>query len=183
MLLFAHTGITLGAATIVADAANRKPSWFASLSRFLDIRWLLVGSLLPDIIDKPIGQYLFKDTFNNGRIFAHTLLFLIIISAIGIILYKMKRQTWMIALSIGTLAHLVLDEMWQTPKTLFWPFLGFNFPKADLEGWARNIWEAIFSTPSLYIPEIVGLAVLIVLGVYLLKRRGVINFLKHGRVG
>jgi inner membrane protein len=182
MLVFAHTGITLGAATLVADAVNRKPSWFASLSRYLDIRWLLVGSLLPDIIDKPIGQYLFKDTFNNGRIFAHTLLFLIIISAVGIYLYKQKRWTWMLALSAGTFMHLILDEMWQTPQTLFWPLLGFSFPKEDLEGWVSNIWKALFSDPHLYIPEVVGLVVLLVLGIYLLKRRGVIKFLKGGRV-
>lgn len=180
MLLFAHPGITLGTAALAADIVNRRPSWFAALSRYLDIRWLLVGSLLPDIIDKPIGQYLFRDTFNNGRIFAHTLLFLIIISAIGIYLYKKKRWRWMLALAVGTFTHLVLDEMWQTPTTLFWPALGFSFPGVELEGWAGNIWEALFSNPSVYIPEIVGLAVLLVLGIYLLKRRGVIKFLKRG---
>ena len=182
MLFLAHPGITLGAATIIANAVNRKPSWFDSLSRYLDIRWLLVGSLLPDIIDKPIGQYLFRDTFNNGRIFAHTLLFLIIISSVGVYLYKKQRWTWMLALATGTFAHLILDEMWQTPQTLFWPFLGFSFPRGDLEEWAGNIWEALFSNPSVYIPEIVGLAVLLVLGVYLLRRRGVINFFKRGKV-
>jgi inner membrane protein len=182
MLVFAHTGITLGAATIVADAVNRKPSWFASISRYMDIRWLLVGSLLPDIIDKPVGQYLFRDTFNNGRIFTHTLLFLVLISVVGILLYKKKRQTWMLALAAGTFMHLILDGMWQTPRTLFWPLLGFSFPKVDLEGWEHNIWEALISDPQIYIPEAVGLTVLLVLGIYLLKRRGVINFLKRGRV-
>ncbi|MBN1160626.1 MAG: metal-dependent hydrolase [Dehalococcoidales bacterium] len=182
MLVFAHAGITLGAAAIVADTVDRKPSWFASLSRYVDIRWLLVGSLLPDIIDKPIGQYFFRDTYNNGRIFAHTLLFFIIISAIGFFLYKKRKRTWMLALAAGTFTHIILDEMWQTPQTLFWPLLGFSFPEEDLEGWAVNIWEALLSNPSIYIPEIVGLAVLLFMGIYLLKRRGVINFLKRGRV-
>src|SRR4030043_267174 len=115
MLIFAHTGITLGAGSIIADTVNRRPSWFASLSHYLDIRWLLVGSLLPDIIDKPVGQYLFRDTFNNGRIFSHTLLFLIVISAVGFLLLKKYRYKWMLALAAGTFAHLVLDEMWQVP--------------------------------------------------------------------
>src|SRR4030042_2261354 len=182
MLLFAHTGITLGAATIIADTVNRRPSWFASLSHYLDIRWLLVGSLLPDIIDKPVGQYLFRDTFNNRRIFSHTLLFLIIISAIGFYLLKKHHQKWMLALAAGAFAHLFLDEMWQTPQTLFWPLLGFSFPTEELEGWATGIWEALFSDPRVYIPEAVGLGVLLVLGVYLLKRRGLVDFLKRGRV-
>jgi len=182
MLLFAHPGITLGAATLLADAVNRRPSWFASLSRYLDIRWLLVGSLLPDIIDKPVGQFIFRDTFNNGRIFSHTLLFFIVISAVGIFLYKKQRRTWMIALAAGTLAHLILDEIWQTPVTLFWPLLGFRFPAVELEGWAGNIWEMLFSDPRVYIPEIIGLLILLVLGIYLFKKRGLVTFLKRGKV-
>lgn len=182
MLLFAHPGITLGAATILADAVNRKPSWFASLSHYLDIRWLLVGSLLPDIIDKPVGQYIFRDTFNNGRIFAHTLLFLIVISVIGFFIYKRQRHTWMLALAAGTLTHLILDEMWLTPVTLFWPVLGFSFPRVELTGWARSIWETLFSDPRVYIPEIIGLVVLLVLGFYLIKSRGIVTFLKRGKV-
>ncbi|OGO00481.1 MAG: hypothetical protein A2Y58_00205 [Chloroflexi bacterium RBG_13_51_52] len=182
MLLFAHPGITLGAATLIADAVNRKPSWFASLSRYLDIRWLLVGSLLPDIIDKPVGQYFFRDTFNNGRIFSHTLLFLIVISAIGFYLLKKHRQKWMLAVAAGTFAHLILDEMWQVPVTLFWPLLGFSFPAVELEGWARNIWEVLFSEPSVYIPEIIGLVILLALGLLIIKRKRVGVFLKRGEV-
>ncbi len=182
MLLFAHPGITLGAATLLADAVNRKPSWFASLSHYLDIRWLLVGSLLPDIIDKPVGQFIFRDTFNNGRIFSHTLLFFIVISAVGIFLYKKQRRAWMLALAAGTLAHLILDEIWQTPVTLFWPILGFSFPTIKLEGWAGNIWEMLFSDPRVYIPEIIGLLILLVLGIYLFKKRGLVTFLKCGKV-
>ena len=72
MLLFGHAGITLGAAAIVAHAVSRtkidpapKTSWFVALSRFVDIRLLVIGSMLPDIIDKPIGQYFFIETYNN----------------------------------------------------------------------------------------------------------------------
>lgn len=182
MLLFAHPGITLGAATIIADAVNRKPSWFASLSRYLDIRWLLVGSLLPDIIDKPVGQYFFRDTFDNGRIFAHTLLFLIVISAAGFYLLKKSRRTWLLALAAGTFAHLILDEMWQTPVTLFWPVLGFSFPKEELEGWAGNIWKALFSDPRVYVPELIGLALLSLLALSLIRHKKVRAFIKHGEV-
>ena len=183
MLVFAHTGITLGAATIVADVASRKPSWFAALGNYLDIRWLLVGSLLPDIIDKPIGQYIFRDTFNNGRIFAHTLLFLIVISAAGFLLYKKKNQKWLHALAVGTFTHFILDEMWQIPQTLFWPTLGFTFPVVeDLEGWASGLWHSIFSDPKIYITEAVGLAILLIFGIWLIKRRKLIAFLIRGRV-
>ena len=82
MLVLGHAGITLGAATLVAGALKSSHSsqvggisWFILLGRYIDIRLLLVGSLLPDIIDKPIGQYFLVETFSNGRIFSHTLLF------------------------------------------------------------------------------------------------------------
>jgi inner membrane protein len=185
MLLFGHPGITLGAATLFAGVVNRRdkrPSWFSSLSRYVDIRWLLVGSLLPDIIDKPVGQYFFRETFNNGRIFSHTLLFLILISAVGFYLLKKHRQAWMLALAAGTFTHLVLDEMWRTPATLFWPFLGFSFPAIELEGWARSIFTALFSDPHIYIPEIVGLAILLWFGAVIIKRRKVGAFIKHGKI-
>src|SRR4030043_846688 len=182
MLIFAHTGITLGAGSIIADTVNRRPSWFASLSHYLDIRWLLGGSLLPDIIDKPVGQYLFRNTFSNGRIFSHTLLFLIVITAVGFYLYKRHRHIWMLSLAAGTFTHLLLDAMWQTPSTLFWPLSGFTFKRVELEGWAQNIFHALFSDPSVYVPEIIGLAVLLWFAVAVIRRKKVGAFIKKSKV-
>ncbi|MBA7692845.1 hypothetical protein ES703_101414 [subsurface metagenome] len=79
MLIFGHVGITLGAAVFLNGAltksyslcAGGRASGLASLGNRIDIRLLLLGSLLPDIIDKPIGQFFFRDTFSNGRIFCH----------------------------------------------------------------------------------------------------------------
>ena len=99
MLLLGHAGITLGAATLVAGVMKSrhssqimKVSWFALLSSYVDIRLLLLGSLLPDIIDKSVGQVFFRETFASGRIFSHTLLFLIIITGVGFYLYKWKQK-------------------------------------------------------------------------------------------
>ena len=178
MLLFGHVGITLGAAAAVAGNVNRreKKSWFASLSKYLDIRLLVVGSLLPDIIDKPVGQYLFRNTFNNGRIFSHTLLFLVVISGVGFLIYKKQRRTWLLALAAGTFTHLLLDQMWQTPATLFWPVFGLAFPKVDLEGWAQGIFHAMFHDPAVYIPEIIGLAIVLWFAAYAIKRKQIDSF-------
>ena len=121
MLVFGHTGITLGAAVLLAnlipnrrfsqtagnetvspstrssnepqaagETSRRKNSWFASLGRRINIRLILVGSLLPDIIDKPVGMVFFRESFSNGRIFCHTLLFLIIIMIAGLYLYRLE---------------------------------------------------------------------------------------------
>lgn len=185
MLLFGHPGITLGVATVLAHAVNirgRKTSMFTSLSRYADIRLLLVGSLLPDIIDKPVGHYFFRDTFNNGRIFSHTLLFLILISAVGFYLYRRHRQVWMFTLAAGTFMHLVLDEMWITPATLFWPVLGFTFEKAEINNWLSNIFRELFSSPVVYIPEAIGLAILLWFGLVVVRRKKFRVFLRYGKV-
>jgi inner membrane protein len=189
MNVFGHAGITLGVATLVAGLANKrlagpdtKTSWFVSLSRYVDIRVLLVGSLLPDIIDKPVGQYFFRETFSNGRIFSHTLLFFIVLAGTSFYLYKRHRQVWMLTLAAGTFLHLVLDAMWATPGTLFWPLLGFHFPRADLDDWLSNIFRELFSHPRDYIPELIGLVVSLLFGLALVFRKKVKAFLYYGKL-
>jgi membrane-bound metal-dependent hydrolase YbcI (DUF457 family) len=183
MLIFGHPGITLGAATIVAGAASRQPvsRWFATLARYVDIRVLLVGSLLPDIIDKPVGQFFFRETFSNGRIFSHTLLFVIVLSAIGFFLFRRYRQVWMLTLAGGSFFHLVLDGMWAAPATLFWPLLGLAFEKEELTDWLSNIFKALLAHPGRIVPEIIGLAVLVWLALALVYRKKVGYFLKYGK--
>jgi inner membrane protein len=185
LLFFGHAGITLGVSAViayVADEKRKESGWFTSLSRHVDIRWLVIGSLLPDIIDKPIGIYLFKDTFDNGRIFSHTLLFLILVSAVGVFLWKRYHRVWMLSLAAGTLMHLVLDESWLAPGTLFWPLLGLNFPRIELNDFLLNLFEALFLVPKTTISELIGLIIVIWFGLVLLRRKTISNFIKYGQV-
>ena len=188
MFAFGHPGITLGVVTLVAGVVDKKQasnntmiSWFASLSHYIDIRILLVGSLLPDIIDKPVGQFFFRETFSNGRIFSHTLLFLIVLTGTGFYLYKRHHQVWMLTLAAGTFLHLVLDGMWAAPATLFWPLLGLTFEKEDLTDWLMNIFRELFSHPGNSIPELIGLVILLWFGLGLFARKKVWAFIKHGK--
>jgi inner membrane protein len=184
MLILAHTGITLGAAAVISGAVNHevKATWLVSLSRYADIRFLLIGSLLPDIIDKPVGQYLFRETFENGRIFSHTLLFLILLAVAGWLLYRQKKAAWLLTLAAGTLAHLVLDQMWHIPATLFWPLLGWQFPAENLTGWGKNILQAYLSDPVTIVTESLGLIALVWLAVTTFKRKQVGALFKTGRM-
>lgn len=189
MLFFGHAGITLGAAALAARALkNReanysgKKSLFAPVTRYLDIRLLLIGSLLPDIIDKPVGQYLFRETFNNGRIFSHTLLFLLLISAAGYLIYKRRKRIWLLTLAAGVFTHIILDEIWNTPETFFWPLMGFTFPQYELEGWGTHLLDVLLSSPYIYISEAVGLAVCIWFAIWLLVRKRFVTFIWRGRI-
>jgi inner membrane protein len=188
MLLFAHTGITLGAATVIATGVSaaashhEKKSWLASLSKYADIRFLIIGSMLPDIIDKPVGQYFFRETFQNGRIFSHTLLFLVVVTVIGVIVYKKSKSLWGFSLVAGVLAHLLLDSMWGALETLFWPFMGWGFGMVDLVDYAGMILRELISNPRIYIPETIGLIILLWFGLAVIRKKQVTALLKTGKV-
>ncbi len=141
MFLFGHVGITLGAAVLLNGAFRRSysragqgkaddypesgtgavsapvpvseaaASWFTSLAGRIDIRLLLGASLLPDIIDKPLGLLFFRDTFSNSRLFGHTLLFVVVIFLAGLYLYRSRGRLWLLVLAFGAFAHLVFDQM------------------------------------------------------------------------
>jgi inner membrane protein len=160
----------------------RRLSWVESLADYADLRLLLVGSLLPDIIDKPIGQFFFRETFSNGRIFSHTLVFLALITIVGLYLYRHSGRTWLLVLSFGTFTHLVFDQMWRAPHILLWPVYGFVFEKVDLTNWVPRIFHALFTDPQVYLPELAGAAILIWFAQSLVWRRRVFAFLKCGKV-
>lgn len=185
MLLFAHTGLTLGAATVIAGVANRKNGktpWFVSLSKYIDVRILMVGAMLPDIIDKPVGMFLFSNTFHNGRIFSHTLVFLLLLTVVGLILFKTKRQVWMLTLAAGTFTHLILDGMWGIPGTFFWPFLGWKFATINLEGIIGNMFKGIVSSPVIFTSEAIGLGIIIWYWVFAIQRKQLGAMFKTGHI-
>lgn len=189
MLIFGHAGITFGAAALAARAVSKrksdraeKESWFAPLTRYVDIRLLIIGSLLPDIIDKPIGQYFFRETFYNGRIFAHTLLFLVLIATAGYYLYRSHGRLWLLTLAAGTFMHLALDEMWQVPGTFFWPLMGLEFDRYELANWFANLLMALLSSPYIYISEAIGLAIFIWFGVWVISQKKVRALIRHGKI-
>ena len=168
------------------EVANpSKTSYVATINarvEAVDYRLVLVGSMLPDVIDKPLGMYLLRDTFSSGRIFGHTLLFFLILLGIG--LYLCHRYRWLggIVLSLCSGLHLVLDQMWRSPKTLFWPILGLSFGKYDLSNWLPGMWEALMKEPAVYVSEIAGLIILMLFGVELLRNKKVLTFLRSGVV-
>ena len=211
MLIFGHVGITLGTAITLTglqnvvratnnqntteippsqssstvQSHNKPPKYylpFISLLNRIDIRLLLIGSLLPDIIDKPIGQWLFNEYFSNGRIFSHTLLFLILTTILGLFFHRKYGRTWFLSLSFGTFMHLILDQMWRAPKTLLWPVLGLEFDRIDLTGWIGGIWQVLLTDPAIYIPELFGLFIIIWFFWVLLRTHLLYSFIRFGRL-
>jgi len=78
--------------------------------------------------------------------------------------------------------HLILDQMWLTPQTLLWPLYGSAFPKADMSHWLENIFIALRTVPSVYIPEIIGALVLGIFLRQLMRLRAWNNFITKSTI-
>jgi len=197
MLLLGHTGITLGVAVAVESLRTQHTSpasirtafmprrlgdALVSLSHRVDLRLLFVGSLLPDIIDKPVGLLLFPDLFGTGRLFCHTLLFCLLLAIMGAWRYRLRRTTGLLVLSYGSAMHLVLDGMWRSPETLLWPAMGLVLRGETHDYWLRTIFLELFSRPEAYLPEIAGAIILAPLSVVMLRRGSLPRFLRTGIV-
>ncbi len=200
MFLLAHAGITLGAAVVLnrlltghsgngtaqraeASAQTRGAlhsieAWAVSTSRRIDLRVLLAGSVLPDM-DKVIGRLAYGAF--GGRLFCHSLLFLLIIAGGGLGLYFGRHKNWLLVLASGVFMHLVLDGMWFDSRTLLWPLRGWSFPSVE-QGWMQDMIHELFAAPGVYVPELAGLAMLSCFAWMLMHRGMVLDFVRSGRV-
>ena len=128
MLILGHLGCTL-AATQAGEAAYKKISGrrFRAAGRLIDYRVLALGSMMPDIIDKPLTLILLPDVFEGvTRTIGHSLLFPLLLFVIWR-LVSGSRRNFLLPLAIGSAVHLVLDGMFTHPGTLLWPFMGWGF--------------------------------------------------------
>jgi inner membrane protein len=205
MLLFGHLGISLAAGVAVQAAMNKYGGYkpenkiaqqppaegkekrdggrkrpalkpvSETLKRF-DIRVLVIGSILPDIIDKPLGVF----NLGDGRSISHTLFFLIVLTCWGLYLYSSRQREGILVLAAGVFLHLTLDQMWLNTHTLLWPLLGWQFFKGNPADWLSSWKAALTREPAVYIPEYLGLLAIVSFSFYLLKKGKLIYFLKKG---
>lgn len=131
MYFFAHIGIGQSLAS--------------PLRRGLPERAFVLGTILPDLIDKPVylGVHWFlsrraaESFFLSGsRTFGHTALFDLSLALIACL----TRSKVFAALALGVATHLLLDNIanpfdahWLIDRpiraaSLLWPFLGWRFP-------------------------------------------------------
>ena len=109
-----HTGVTLVLFLRIFKDRNA------------DLRFLLIGSLIPDIVDKFLYLVLITD---DSRTYGHTLIFAVVVLFIIMIGTKRdneNRKRYLL-IPIALLFHLLLDEMWMFKETLFWPLFNASF--------------------------------------------------------
>ena len=112
---------------------------------------MLIGSIFPDIIDKP----LFLLGLGNGRFFFHSILF-ILISFVILFLITKRNLKFSFPFLAGMSIHLILDF----PKVpLFFPFILYDI--VSLEEPLGYWFNQLFTNPIVIITESIGIASLI----------------------
>lgn len=186
MLILAHTGIAAGTVWLATRTTRRQASATGlhdAVATGLDYRLLFIGALLPDIIDKPLGIWLLADEIGNGRIFGHTLLFVFLLTAAGLLLYRSRKSIGLLVLAFGALTHLILDGMWTLPQTLFWPLLGWEFEHRVYDEWLPNILHSLTANPGVFIPEIIGALLLMAFFWAIIRQGKLKDFIRTGAAG
>jgi len=110
----------------------------------IDYRLLLLGSILPDLIDAPFG----------GAAVAHSVTFSAVVLVVVMLATIGRRplRRRLLALPIGMFLHLVFDGAFANAKIFWWPFSGATLGEQQLPSVARGGLSVLF--------ELAGLAML-----------------------
>lgn len=146
----------------------------------VDYRIVAVASLLPDLIDKPLGRVILRSRYENGRLYAHTLLCNLALFCLLFAMRGRAKRTFVL-IPISSLLHLAEDGVWSNPSTFWWPLFGTAFPRLPMSGGLLA-----FLSPTRYggaiWQEAAGLAILLWLFAShgMLSRDGLRAFLRTG---
>ena len=165
MFVLGHSGIGSALARRLTEPA----AW----------RWLVAGTLLPDLVDKPLYYGLVLVTGRRGaelglvsgtRTFGHTALAILAVLAIGL---AARRRPAAVALALGMATHLLLDELGDfvggvrlpagarpgppTIAAILFPLLGARFPVMPFRDAAEH--AGSIASPWVLGGEVVGGAI------------------------
>jgi len=152
MLPLGHMGITVAVVRLLES--NFQSSW-------VDYRLLLVVSLLPDLIDKPIGYLCGAHSIFGNRDYGHSLLLLLMLFIAAVVQWQYQNKLTILIICIGSLLHDILDVV------------------SHHDHWADR---ALLSTNMLMAFEIIGGCLLIYFFTGLVVHNKVGHFIKTGEL-
>jgi uncharacterized membrane-anchored protein len=141
MYVLAHIGIATGVLLALAHQHGK------DVSRH-DIRLLVIGAMLPDLLDKPLNIA----GLSAGRRLAHTTLF----AVVCLLLCPVEIHE----LAFGSIMHYTLDALWRAPAVLFWPLRGISLPSTPYD--VAYYWERVMESGYVQATEVLGAVILLV---------------------
>lgn len=126
--------------------------------RRIDYRFVLLGAILPDLVDGLLGLFFFDGP--SGRWVSHSILAVIVVSVLIILGLKGDRRLSIFGIAVGWLLHLVADGMWGAPLTFLWPAFGTEFSMIPAEPYTWDLLAHPWDHLGTWAGELVGLAIL-----------------------
>ncbi len=83
-----------------------------------------LGSVLPDIVDKPLGHIVLMSSLDNGKIFFHSLIIVLLFLIAGLFVWHYYKSFSFLVVGFGMFLHQVVDMMWREPVNWYYPLLG-----------------------------------------------------------
>lgn len=125
----------------------------------VDMRWLALGAVLPDLVDIPIGTLVLAERLSTSEAWAHSLvaptgLAIVVLAATR----RGSRRRAGMAVVVGAFLHLLLDGMWAETEVFLWPVAG-PIPVGPSPWWG-GLAERLVSSPWPWVLELVGLVYL-----------------------
>lgn len=150
--LLGHLGFTALAGRLGWSAGERYRA-FPPLNYW----WLLLGSMAPDLLDKPIGSLL----LSNGRWLGHSLLAILLATGIvwllaGRALDSSSPLADAGVFLFGSLMHLLLDMPGLAYQTVFFPLFGADFSWIPADSNWNSFLHGVEST-YVWVTEFTGL--------------------------
>jgi hypothetical protein len=107
--------------------------WFVFRDPAFDYRLLVVGSVLPAIVDASFG----------GARVMHSVTFSVALLALLMLATQGRKpiRKMLLGLPVGTLLHLVFTGAWTNTTVFWWPFTGLSFDGARHPVAARGWWN------------------------------------------
>jgi hypothetical protein len=107
--------------------------WFVFRDPAFDYRLLVVGAVLPAVVD----------AFFGGARAMHSLTLSVVLLVVLMLVTSGRKpvRKMLLGLPVGTLLHLVVTGAWTNTTVFWWPFGGFSFDGARHPVAARGWWN------------------------------------------
>ena len=127
-----------GTAWLVRNAGRRDASGSGLLMGRIDYRAVAFGSVLPDLVDKPLVWFVLRDSDLGGHHFGHSVLFSLLLLTVGLaVAARGKNQALLVA--FGAITHIAYDSVTHVPWSILYPFVKLDVPHSDFVLDAANI--------------------------------------------
>ena len=124
--------------------------------RSIDARLVIIGSLAPDILDRPLGMWVLPESLDpTSRGFGHVLLVNVLLIVLSVVVLRWTGLRAPLVFFLAAAGHMLLDRMWESLDTVLWPIRGTSFGAAEYDlspSWLH--W--LQSGASSFVPEALG---------------------------